>query len=66
MHKAGLYGFLGDKDKAFQILDKLLAEKDDDLIGFQYPRFEDLSELRSDPRFDKLLKEIKATFNNKN
>jgi tetratricopeptide (TPR) repeat protein len=53
---AGLYLRLGNKDKAFEWLNKALEERD---IGFTYliadQRWDDI---RSDPRYDALLKRV--------
>jgi len=54
-----IYAALGDKDKAFALLDKAVAERSTFLV---YTRWEPrLDPLRSDPRFQDLLKRIGLT-----
>ena len=51
-----IYTALGEKDKAFALLDKALAERSTFLVYSKWePR---LDPLRSDPRFKQLLKQI--------
>ncbi len=64
MDKAAIYAILGDKDKAFEVLEKLLAEKVYRLSMIQ--NSDDFDNLKSDPRYDNLLKGIEAMKANKN
>ncbi len=51
-----IYIALGDKDQAFDYLDKAFERREDSLVSLKVnPRFDSL---RSDPRFDSLLKRI--------
>jgi DNA-binding winged helix-turn-helix (wHTH) protein/TolB-like protein len=53
------YAFLGDKDKAFASLEKMVAERDGYLMWLQVdPRWDSL---RSDPRFQDLLRRVGLT-----
>jgi hypothetical protein len=46
----------GDRDKAFEQLDKAFADQDDELIfGIRYPGFDSL---RSDPRYADLMRRL--------
>ncbi len=55
-YSAAAYGWLGDKDKAFSLLEKCYAERNSRLISIKsYPI---LDPLRSDPRFGELLRRI--------
>jgi tetratricopeptide (TPR) repeat protein len=52
----GLYGRLGDKDKAFEWLEKAYQDVDEDLTTLKVdPEFDPL---RSDPRFADLLRRV--------
>lgn len=53
---AAVYAGLGDKDHAFHWLDKALEERDDYLINLNVDPMAD--PLRSDPRFQRLLRRI--------
>ena len=53
---AATYGWLGEKDKAFRMLEKAYEERDSRLVHLKVdPRFDCL---RSDPRFADLLRRI--------
>ena len=53
---ATVYVALGDKERAFQWLDKAYSERDWGLVGLRvFPEFDDV---RSDPRFSDLLKRM--------
>ncbi len=64
LDKAALYAILGDKDRAFEVLEQLLAEKDRNLFRIQ--NSDEFDNLKSDPRYDNLLKGIEAMKANKN
>jgi len=56
IYSAAIYVGLGEKDQAFQLLDKALKERNDRLV---YLNVEPMSDpLRSDPRFAQLLSKI--------
>ncbi len=53
---AGDYALLGEKDKAFEWLEKAFQERDPDLINIKTS--DKLADLRSDPRFQDLLRRM--------
>jgi len=53
---AGLHVILGDRDRAFELLDQAYAEKDSTLREVKINPA--LDPLRGDPRFAKLLKKL--------
>ena len=53
---AGLYALLGDRDRAFALLEQAFAEKDWTLREVKVSPM--LDPLREDPRFAKLLKKL--------
>ena len=55
-YAAAAYGWLGDKDKAFNLLEKAFAERDARMIFLKVEPWFD--SLRSDPRFSDLLRRI--------
>jgi len=58
-HLAGLYSLLGEKDHAFAWLEKALNERDPAIVKIKIDPIYD--NLRSDPRFIKLLQRINLT-----
>jgi serine/threonine-protein kinase len=53
---AAAYGALGEKDRAFELIDKAYAMRDSRMVAFKSSPIFDT--LRSDPRFDALLRKI--------
>jgi Flp pilus assembly protein TadD len=53
---AMIYAQLGDKDRAFEQLDKALALRDPGLVGLKTDAF--LDPLRKDPRYSELVRKL--------
>ena len=53
---ADLYGLLGDKERAFALLEKAFAERDNMIVLLKVDPYFD--PLRSDPRFSSLLRRV--------
>jgi hypothetical protein len=53
---AGAYALAGNRDKAFELLNQALADKDDELTAvIRFPAFDSL---KSDPRWAALLQKL--------